>query len=1255
MAGSFDELYIELTADAVKANDSIDRLSQKLGRLSTSLSSLNSSNLIGLANGVQRLSASMQGMKSVGTADFTRLTRNLNSIGTINTASLNRLASATTMISKSFNGLAGSQSGIKAVGDLATGIKQLGFSSSTKAIDNIPKLAVAMRQLMTELSKAPQVSKNVISMTNALAKLARTGGSAGTAANSLSKNLNTVPSATRRASSGFKSLASTIGKVYATYWLLFRAFSTLSKAMTLSSNLTEVENVINHTFGALRTRIDDFTKDSIEKFGLAELAAKQYAGRFQAMGKAMGISNNAMAQSTEFLNEKLGDSAKIYGNLGNSMADMSINLTKLTSDYASFFDVAQSDVAEDFQSIFTGQTKPLRAYGLDLTATTLKEWALNNGLNANLKTMTQAEKAMLRYEYVMAHSQHIMGDFARTSDTWHNTIVRLKNNLQVLGTTVGKMFINLLKPLAVFVNNAIVGLNKVAIAVSNALGKLLGWKYEEGSGGMTTDYEDAADAAGEMADGTGKAAKAAKELKKQLQGIDELNVLHTNDDNNGGGGSGSGGTSGTGGGETGTDGSWVKTSGMFDSDVKTWEDLGKKIGGWLKTAMDNIPWNEVYQKAGKFGENLAGFINGLFAKDEDGRTVLDSLGTTIAGGLKSAIIFAFTLGKGIKWSDIGDAIAGFFNSFFAEMNKIDPVTGMTGWEALAETLNTWVDGLKTTLITAVKKINWGDVLKGAFGFANGLELDTIAITLGAIAWMYGGKEIVFGALKSLLASEVTLGIGDATVSLGTAIVVSIATAKIGFEIGKWLYNNTSFSKFSDAVAAWMVDENGDIKILQAIGVTVTGLMISLGTLALAKWAFNGIQYATASMLATGLRASIGTTISSGVAAAGSIPLQVGIAVGVFIAGFTIGNYLYNNVPKVQEMADALVELCLGGYTPAEISNAMTGVQVDWGITIAAKIMGVTIDDNEKSKMTSKLAEILGGGKALSGMGNPSYAIDLVVKSFELGKNIGKVIPGMIAQFVSWVKDPASFKNDVTGMISKFSNWIKDTTFGNTIGNMIASFVSWVLDTSFGHTIGDMIAKFTKKDDKDVKGSSIDSTANITKASPKKGLKTTLDKVTANITKYTDNIGKKNKKIEFKAVISSVGIPSSAVAAMKKAGWTVEANGGIFKHGNWHNIPQYAAGGFPDHGSMFIAGEAGAEVVGHVNGRTEVLNQSQMASTMYNAVISANSEQNALLRQQNALLNSILQKETGITYKDVFKAAQYGNREYKAINGVSGLI
>lgn len=52
---------------------------------------------------------------------------------------------------------------------------------------------------------------------------------------------------------------------------------------------------------------------------------------------------------------------------------------------------------------------PLRQYGLDLTQATLKEWAMKNGMDADIESMSQAEKTMLRYQYVMANTTAAQG------------------------------------------------------------------------------------------------------------------------------------------------------------------------------------------------------------------------------------------------------------------------------------------------------------------------------------------------------------------------------------------------------------------------------------------------------------------------------------------------------------------------------------------------------------------------------------------------------------------------------------------------------------------------------------------------------------------------------------------------------------------------------------------------------------------------------------------------------------------------------
>lgn len=114
----------------------------------------------------------------------------------------------------------------------------------------------------------------------------------------------------------------------------------------------------------------------------------------------------------------------------------------------------------------------------------------------------------------------------------------------------------------------------------------------------------------------------------------------------------------------------------------------------------------------------------------------------------------------------------------------------------------------------------------------------------------------------------------------------------------------------------------------------------------------------------------------------------------------------------------------------------------------------------------------------------------------------------------------------------------------------------------------------------------------------------------------------------------------------------KADGGIYSNGTWK---KFKVGGFPSHGTQFIAGEHGAEVVGHINGQTEVLNKSQIAQAMMGAVANGNAEQNALLRQQNEYLRQLLMKDSSISYRDVFKATQKGASEYKTMTGNPAFI
>lgn len=831
MGTTVDSLDIQLQMQSQRAVTSIDTLISRLGTLNASLTKINGSGLTGVANGVNKLSNAMQGLKGVGAVDYTRLATGIEKISKLDSKQIASAATALKGLGKGLESLKSvSVSGTaKQVAELASGIAKLGYKSSTKAIENIPKLATAMRDLMSSLSKAPRVSQNLIDMTNALAKLARTGASSGKAATSLSRSLDTYTKSTGKASLDTKGLASALGKMYASYWLLFRAFQKIGQSITLASDLVEVQNVVNTVFGDMTAKVEQYADRSIEQFGMSELAFKQYASRFQAMGSAMGIDSGLIGQANSFLNK----STNGYVALSDSMADVSLTLTQLTADMASFYNVEQSAVAEDLAAIFTGETRPLRTYGLDLTQATLSEWAMKQGLDANIQSMSQAEKTMLRYQYVLANTTAAQGDFARTANTWANQVRILQEQLKKWASVIGTGFIAAFKPFLQTLNTVMARVIDFTENVLNALGNIFGWKFEITGGGITDDLADsmgdtavdtgdAAGSAGDLSDNLGDAAKNAKKLYSTVLGIDELNI---NNPDTGSTGSGSGGSGGTGGSGSGGAGAGSAGTGLtttmtrndailkaYESSIDNLYELGEYIGDTLTKTLNSINWDKVYQGARNFGKGLADFLNGLISPE-----LFGAVGRTIAGALNTAIYAALSFGETFDFYDFGVSIATGINEFFRTFD----------FGALAQTLNVWVDGLIDTIAGFLKTISWSDILKAAGNFLGTLELDTVGIIIGAftlknsistISGMFSNLLSNFLAVNNISIGKISIGLSFAAATFVLADSEDKLANIIGAPITAFLstYTFTGDIKISLAVSAFLSLAEIDINVKQKI-------------------------------------------------------------------------------------------------------------------------------------------------------------------------------------------------------------------------------------------------------------------------------------------------------------------------------------------------------------------------------------------------------------------------------------------------------
>ena len=364
--------------------------------------------------------------------------------------------------------------------------------------------------------------------------------------------------------------------------------------------------------------------------------------------------------------------------------------------------------------------------------------------------MTQAEKTMLRYQYVLAQTTSAHGDYQRTIRSWHNQIILLKENFKSLGAIVGSGLIQAIKPFVMAMNAAFNAVLTFSTNVLNALGQIFGWEVETFTRGSSLDdfadtlddvsggIGDTASGADDTASGLDKADKAAKKLKATVLGFDELNILNgADEDLNTASGTGSGTGSGVGGlGAGGGLGDGAigdidyvlkKTDSKFKSAIDNLYDLGKYISDSLAKVLDDINWNKVYKKAEDFGRGLAEFLNGLVQPH-----TFESLGRTVGNSINTVLKALNTFGYTFDFYNLGSSVALAIQTALESINF--------GW--LSNTAWVWGRGIAdyiNGLINPEMFATVGDSIAqalnaaviGAIGFSSRLDGKNIGESFGA--------------------------------------------------------------------------------------------------------------------------------------------------------------------------------------------------------------------------------------------------------------------------------------------------------------------------------------------------------------------------------------------------------------------------------------------------------------------------------------------------------------------------------------------
>lgn len=511
---------------------------------------------------------------------------------------------------------------------------------------------------------------------------------------------------------------SKIGKL-AALTLGVGAFVKLGKAaLDAASDLEEVQNVVDVAFGKgtsndMTGKIERFAETCIRDFGMSRFAAKQTAGSFMAMGKSMGLTME-------------------------EASDMSVALTGLTGDMASFLNISQDYARVALSAVYTGETETLKRYGIILTEANLQQYANSKGIGENVKKMDARNKALLRYNYIVEKTQHMVGDFRATQDSWANSTRVLSEMWKEFLIVLGSGLISVLSPLVTVLGKIVAKLTQFMTTLWQILSNIFGFNLQS----LTDQTREIADNVGVGADNMedfGKETeKAGKKAHKQLATFDELNNLTTTTASGSGGG-GAGGLSDLG---LGDSSPWDPSNPNNPwADIDNLRDLGKWIGDKLCKMMEDIDWQKVYQGAKNFGKGLADFLNGLFV-DTD---LFKDVGHTIASALNTAIYSALSFGQTLEWGNMGKNLAEGINEFFYTFD----------FKSFAETINVWVQGLWELIKKTLTNIDWKAAFQGVKEFFSSLDPETIMILLGFIVL----KKLIAAALGKALISGIAEGMG----------------------------------------------------------------------------------------------------------------------------------------------------------------------------------------------------------------------------------------------------------------------------------------------------------------------------------------------------------------------------------------------------------------------------------------------------------------------------------------------------------------
>lgn len=1114
------------------------------------------------------------------------------------------------------------------------------------------------------------------------------------------------------------------------------------------------------------------SNDYVENLNLFTVAMGEYAEEAQAYAEEvsgiLGLDiSDWMRNQGVFMTLATG-----FGVASDRAALMSKNLTQLGYDLSSFFNIPVEDAMQKLQSGISGELEPLRRLGYDLSQARLEAVALSLGIDQSVASMTQAQKAQLRYYAIMTQVTTAQGDLARTLQAPANQLRIFQASVTQAARALGNIFIPALNAVLPYV----IAFVNIVRRAAEAIASFFDFELPEiDYSGISVGVGEIENAASGMEDSFGGAASAAKELKATILGFDQLNVMNaaTTSGSGGGGGTVSGG------------------SGDFDFPLPEYDFLGdaiqnnaSEIEQKLLPVLEDIArtaieiggafaaWkisNKLIKGVGDIVDSFKGSnkeltkmqralrgINGLilitvgaafsydtgYAIGSGTAGVLDyvkgvvgAIASGIGGaqlataiGLSGGIGFAVGLGVAVVFEISGiiqakrdmreeaeyqeavqsikdnaimtvqDAFA-LFNEWYVpwqDENKV-VIDLLTTKENLDEELQTAYTGLQETFDLIIKD---GSIAADEFDqLKASMEGYFTAITASSDANNAIIHEALVGALSRasedgqqyyqdlidkhnewIITEQGAVGAiqqqaNDAVAVLATASPETEAYAEAlqnysdaMQKLGEYTNaENTAklqtyaeqIEELKEAINSGKLDTT-DVEAakkeleelagkynttLEEIEQAREGVMVAVQTEINRATQFGNDEAVVAlGDIKSALEADFDRQREDVIAAADNIGATIAQA---------IGSQMFNlsqteSTTTIQKAIDEQFVPLLEAWSTAAgdtITNskellqfpqlALDTIQKNWNKLepdldsdgqAVIETWGSKLADSAKESVDSALNELNLGKSAMDGI--TTQFGDTKPNLYDLQSGADNMMDGL--QYVYDSHSPAGitkplgksvFQGIEAGIEEAKPNLAIYTDSANAIVSALESAFSNSAITArlkgFGTDIGQTIAS-------GISGNSGSVSSAFTSM-----LNTMLSRFETFISRIRSALN--TTLSNFSRSMSSVKVSAAGKV-------TYSNMSPVY-------ITRFATGGFPDIGQLFLAREAGPELVGTMGGRTAVANNEQIEQGIYRATYDANSEQNALLREQNDLLRRLLDKDVTayISTSDIVNGLSRKNR------------